>query len=138
MGDGDKSKTDGDKSKTDGDKKKGNRKGKGKCRNSLFSSFKDEPDDQQSFDFSDGSAVETNTTVRMFSMAVVDDTKVVANGTGFEGPNVETETEEAASGKPKKEKTYITITVAKFEKKMVYDPTVDMDSTGGTTSAVPL
>ena len=46
--------------------------GKGKCRNSLYSSFNDEPDDQESFEFSDDSDSGTNTTARMFSMAVVD------------------------------------------------------------------
>ena len=38
----------------------------------MFSSFKDEPDDQESFAFADDSETETNTTARMFSMAVVD------------------------------------------------------------------
>ena len=38
----------------------------------MFSSFKDEPDDQESFVFADDSETETNTTARMFSMAVVD------------------------------------------------------------------
>ena len=38
----------------------------------MFSSFKDEPDDQESFAFADDSETETNTTARMFSMAVID------------------------------------------------------------------
>ena len=50
----------------------GNRKGKGKCRNAMYSSFEDEPDDQEAFTFSDEDGSETNTTARMFSMAVVD------------------------------------------------------------------
>jgi len=116
----------------------GNRKGKGKCRNAMYSSFQDEPDDQESFTFSDDSNSETNTTARMFSMAVLDGSKVVSNGTGFEGPNVVTEETTSGSGKTAKKtiKTYITITVDKFEKKMVYDPTVDMDSTGGTNGDI--
>ena len=38
----------------------------------MYSSFEDEPDDQEAFTFSDEDGSETNTTARMFSMAVVD------------------------------------------------------------------
>jgi len=105
----------------------GNREGSGKCRNSMSSSFGDEPDDQDSFSFSDGNSTNSTTTFRMFGMAVIDDWEVVANGTGFDGPNIEEVEVDSVMME------YITISVNKFEKKMVYDPTGDTDEDGGTS-----
>ena len=142
FGEGDKNETSGAITKRDaaekpdrenkGKPRKGDRKGKGKCRNSLFSSFTDEPDDQKSFAFADDDGSEANTVVRMFGMAVADDTDVIANGTGFVGPNLETAEETVGESEENKNKTYMTIQVPMFGKKIVYDPTVDMDSTGGS------
>jgi len=109
----------------------GNREGMGKCRNAMSMSFGDEPDDQESFSFSDdNSTSNSSSTFRMFGMAVIDNNTVVSNGTGFDGPNMEEE--EIGEGDDKVTKEYITICVSKFEKSMVYDPTYDIDTEGGT------
>ena len=114
-----------------GNIKKGNRKGKGRCRNSLSSSFGDEPDDQEGFSLADDSGTEDQTVFRMYGMAVVDGTTVLADGTGFVGPIVESAEFTVGDSKQKKTREYVTIQVSKFNNKMIYDPTVDMDATGG-------
>ena len=119
-------------SKGGGKGKKGDRKGKGRCRNSLSSSFGDEPDDQEEFSLADDSGAEDQTVLRLFSMAVVDGTTLIADGTGFVGPIVESAEFTVGDSNQKKTGDYVTIQVSKFNTKMVYDPTVDMDGTGGT------
>lgn len=116
----------------DGAGKKGDRKGKGKCRNSLSSSFGDEPDDQDEFALADDTGAEDGAVLRMFGMAVVDGSTVLSDGAGFVGPVVESAEFSVGDSSQTKTRDYVTIQVSKFETKLVYDPTVDMDSTGGS------
>lgn len=125
--------------KTDEDKKikgKGKpKKMKGKCKPARSTSFNGKPEDQDIIGFTGDDGLNATMTFRMYPMAVIDDSEVIGTDTGFEGPNVEEIEETLADENEKKTKRYMVITVKKFKNKMVYDPTGDMEETGGIALA---
>lgn len=110
----------GDMNSTAGDKS-----GWGKCRNARGWGPGGKPDDQENYNFGSDN---TSAVFRMMGMAVMDNDTVSDDTTkGFFGPGEHSENDKDGTAIP----GLVYIIVPRFSSSMEYDPTVDIEQSGG-------